>query len=252
MTAASFFRPGMTSAYPHEFDRRAAQYEHHAPVQREAASWVAEWLPEKIEGPALELGAGTGLFTRHLVGRRVRPVACDIAPRMVRAGVAALPEAEWIVGDATTPPRGPGFRWIFSCSLVQWLADPLSAFRAWHRVTLPEGRLIAGWFVRGTLGEFFATCPEAAPFVWRDTAEWNGLLSEAGWIIRRHETTHFVRHHASSSAMLREIHNAGAVVPRRLGVGELRQALRGYDRDHRHAEGVRSTFEFLRVEAVRS
>lgn len=242
----------MTSAFPHEFNRRAAQYEHHAPVQREAASWLAEWLPEKIEGPALELGAGTGLFTRHLVGRTGRLVASDIAPRMVQRGLESLPEVEWIVGDATTPPLEPGFCWIFSCSLVQWLADPLSAFRAWQRVTLPEGRLLAGWFVRGTLEEFLATCPEASPFVWRDADEWSGLLAEAGWRIQRRETRHFVRHHASSAAMLREIHNAGAVVPRRLAVGELRQALSGYDRDHRHAEGVRSTFRFLRVEAIRS
>jgi hypothetical protein len=56
----------MPTTFPHEFDRRAAQYEQHAPVQREAAAWLAEWLPEKIESPALEVGAGTGLFTRHL------------------------------------------------------------------------------------------------------------------------------------------------------------------------------------------
>ena len=52
--------------------------------------------------------------------------------------------------------------------------------------------------------------------------------------------------------MLREIHNAGAVIPRRIGAGKLREALRRYDRDHRGEDGVRSTFEFLRVEAVRS
>ena len=59
----------MNNALSHDFDRRAAVYEDHAPVQREAAAWLAEWLPEKIEDPALEAGAGTGLFTRYLVGR---------------------------------------------------------------------------------------------------------------------------------------------------------------------------------------
>ena len=83
----------MTSALPHEFDRRASDYERHAPVQREAAQWLAEWLPGEIEHPALELGAGTGLFTRHLVGRTKRLVASDIAPRMVQAGIDRLPDA---------------------------------------------------------------------------------------------------------------------------------------------------------------
>jgi hypothetical protein len=57
---------------------------------------------------------------------------------------------------------------------------------------------------------------------------------------------------AQDLAMLREVHNAGAVIPRRIGTGKLRAALRRYDRDHRGDAGVRSTFNFLRVEAVLS
>ncbi len=242
----------MTSALPHEFDRRAAQYEQHAPVQREAAQWLAEWLPDHIEDPALELGAGTGLFTRHLVSRTKRLVASDIAPRMVQAGIDALPGAEWALADAVMPPEESGYRWIFSCSLAQWLPDPLGAFRAWHRVADPGARLVSGWFVRGTLGDFFTACPEASPFPWRDAEEWIGILSRAGWNVQRSETRTFFRHHPDSAAMLREIHNAGAVIPRRIGTGRLREALRRYDREHRGKEGVRSAFAFLRMEAVRT
>jgi len=241
----------MTTAPAHEFDRRALQYEDHAPVQREAAAWLAEWLPDKIEGPALELGSGTGLFTRHLIGRTDKLIASDAAPRMVAAGVTALPDAEWSVADAANPPGPRGYRGIFSCSLVQWLPDPLEAFRAWHRASAPGARLVSGWFIRGTLGEFFYACPEASPFPWRDDAEWSDLLGQAGWQTARSEVRTFHRHHADSASMLREIHNAGAVVPRRIGAGRLRGALRRYDHDHRGEAGVRSTFEFLRLEAVR-
>jgi malonyl-CoA O-methyltransferase len=242
----------MTNALAHEFDRRASQYEDHAPVQRETAAWLAEWLPEKIEGPALELGAGTGLFTRHLVGRTRKLIASDAAPRMVAAGIAALPDAKWSVANAATPPGARGYGWIFSCSLVQWLPDPLEVFRAWHQASAPGARLVSGWFVRGTLRELFATCPEASPFPWRDAAEWSRMLGQAGWQTVRSEVRTFRRHHADSATMLREIHNAGAVIPRRLGAGKLREALRQYDRNHRGEAGVRSTFEFLRLEAVRS
>jgi malonyl-CoA O-methyltransferase len=242
----------MTAGLLHQFDRRARQYERHALVQREAADWLAEWLPERIEDPALELGAGTGLFTRHLVGRTKKLVASDIAPRMVQAGRDTWPDAEWALADAAMPPEGPCYRWIFSCSLAQWLPDPLDTFRAWHRVSAPEARLVAGWFITGTLAEFLAACPEALPFPWRNAGEWTGLLAGAGWTVQRGETRKFLRHYAGAAAMLREIHNAGAVVPGRVGPGRLREALRRYDRDHRSEEGVRSTFEFLRVEAVRS
>jgi malonyl-CoA O-methyltransferase len=242
----------MKTATAHDFDRRAEQYERHATVQREAAAWLAEWLPEKIEGPALELGSGTGLFTRHLVGRAQTLIASDAAPRMVAAGVSALPDAEWSVADAGQPPGPRGYRWIFSCSLVQWLPDPLEVFRSWHIASTPGARLVSGWFISGTLKEFLAACPEASPFVWRDDAEWCNLLAEAGWNVQRHETKTIVRRYADSAAMLREVHNAGAIVPRRLGTGKLRQALRQYDRSHRGEEGVVATFQFLRVEAVRS
>ncbi|MBE2180346.1 MAG: methyltransferase domain-containing protein [Chthoniobacterales bacterium] len=232
-----------------DFDRRAPHYEQHAPVQREAAAWLAEWLPERIDGPALELGAGTGLFTRHLAPVASRLVATDIAPRMVSAGVNALPGTTWSVADAAAPPRGDAYHWVFSCSLVQWLPDPGHAFRQWHGVSAPDARLLSGWFVRGTLAEFFAACPDASPFVWRDENEWRSLLRQAGWNPMRSEARVFTRHHADSGAMLREIHNAGAVIPRRLGIGRLRQALRDYDQMHLAEDGVTTTFAFLRVEA---
>lgn len=252
MTAAYFFRHRMTSAVPHEFNRRAAQYERNAPIQREAADWLAQRLPDEIDGPALELGAGTGLFTKHLVGRACHLIATDIAPRMVQEGSDAMPSAEWAVADATSPPSGRNYRWIFSCSLVQWLPDPVAAFRAWHRASAPGARLLSGWFVRGTLREFFATCPEASPFPWRSADEWSQMLALAGWQTERSEVRTFRRHYADSAAMLREIHNAGAVVPRRMGTGKLRKTMREYDRTHRSEDGVPATFQFLRLEAVRS
>jgi len=243
----------MTHVVPHQFDRRAAQYEEHAPVQREAAAWLAKWLPDRIAPPALELGAGTGFFTRHLLVRAAGElVVTDASPRMVQMGANALGGADWRIADAAAPPATRPYRWLFSCSLVQWLTDPAEVFRSWHRVAAPQARLLSGLFVRGTLAELFDACPEAQPFIWRDPKEWIGLLEEAGWKISRHETRKFLRSHTNSAAMLREIHNAGAVVPHRVGSGTLRRALRNYDRDHRDDAGVRATFEFLRLEAVKS
>lgn len=241
----------MTRAIPHQFDQRAGQYEAHAPVQREMAAWLAAWLPDEMTGPALELGAGTGLFTRHLVGRAKQLVASDISPRMVGAGSQMLSAPDWIVADAGWPPRSHAFRWILSCSLVQWLPEPERAFRAWHDASAPGARLIAGWFVHGTLRELLAVCPEAAPFVWRESSEWLALLSAAGWQPLRHEERTSARRQKDSATLLREVHNAGAVVPRRMGAGTLRRALRRYDEAHRAEDEVTATFRFLRVEAVR-
>ena len=240
----------MSPAVPSAFDRHAGRYDTHATVQREAAAWLAEWLPQIIDGPALELGAGTGLFTRHLATRATQLVATDTAPRMVHHGRAAVPDVSWLVLDAGQPPDTHPFRWIFNCSLAQWLPDPARAFRAWHRVAAPEARLIAGWFIRGTLADFFHTCHEAAPFEWKSTDQWLPMLTGSGWNPVRHEARTFTRHYANSTAMLRAMHNVGAVVPHRLGSGQLRTTLRRYDALHR-AE-VTADFVFLRLEAVRA
>jgi malonyl-CoA O-methyltransferase len=242
----------MTPAIRPDFDRRAAQYENHAPVQRAAAAWLAEWLPARLEGATLELGAGTGLFTRHLVANTDRLLVSDIAPQMVHAGRQAVPQAGWSVADATNPPSGHSYQWLVNCSLVQWLPDPLAAFRAWHRAGAPGARLLAGWFVRGTLREFLAVCPDSSPFLWRDADEWLEILREAGWTPLRHEQRTFTRRHSDGAAMLREVHNAGAVIPRRFSIAPLRQALRDYDQRHRTSNGVATSFEFLRLEALRS
>jgi len=240
------------SALTHQFDRRATQYEAHAPVQREMAAWLAEWLPGKIEAPALELGAGTGLFTRQLVERTNRLIATDISPRMVEVGKSNVPQAEWFVAEASHPPTTEPYRWIFSSSLAQWLTDPLATFRAWHRASAPGARMLGGWFILGTLREFFDLCPEAAPFVWRDAREWTDILRQAGWNPVRGEQSEVQRCHADTASMLREIHDAGALVPGRLNPARLRSALRDHDRNHRVGDGVRGNFVILRVEAVRS
>jgi alkylation response protein AidB-like acyl-CoA dehydrogenase len=77
----------MSPAVPSAFDRHAGRYDTHATVQREAAAWLAEWLPQIIDGHALELGAGTGLFTRHLATRATQLVATDTAMKVTTQAI---------------------------------------------------------------------------------------------------------------------------------------------------------------------
>lgn len=241
----------MTSDRP-AFDRRSALYDTHAVVQKEAAAWLAEWLPARIEGPALELGAGTGVFTRHLVPRSSQLVATDASPRMVRAGSNALKTASWVVADASSPPNSAAYRWIFSCSLLQWLPDPRGALRRWHELADSSASLIAGWFVSGTMEPFFRSSPLASPCVWRGDEEWQDLLQSAGWRVMRADTRKFVRRHPDTKSLLREIHNLGAFVPRRTSPGLLRTAMRAHDRMRESTGELQTPFVFMRVEAQRA
>lgn len=235
-----------------DFDRRADRYDNHASLQREVASWLAEWLPDQVPAPALEMGAGTGIFTRHIAARTPQLVACDVAPRMIDIGRRQLPGILWSLADATHPPGESGYHSVFSCSLIQWLPDPALTFRTWHQRTVPGARLLSGWFIQGTLADFYAICPDVSPVVWRTAHEWLEMLGQAGWKVVRSEERSFPRIHQRAVDMLRAVHDVGAVVPGRLTVAGLRQALRRYDARHRSVDSVRSDFVFLRVEAARS
>jgi SAM-dependent methyltransferase len=203
-------------------------------------------------GGAAAFGAGTGLFTRHLALRADNLLATDRSPGMVALGGRAVPGVRWQVAAAEAPPGDGAWSWIFSSSLVQWLAVPAPIFTRWHTACRPGARMVAGWFVRGTMAEFFAACPAAAPFAWRDTREWLEVLASTGWRVERHESRTFRLRHANTAAMLREIHNVGAVVPRRFAPGALRGAMRTHDELHGGPAGLETPFVFLRVEAVRS
>ncbi|MBJ7258813.1 MAG: methyltransferase domain-containing protein [Chthoniobacterales bacterium] len=236
-----------------DFDRRAGSYARHARLQREAAGWLAEWLAPQIESPALEVGAGTGFFTAHLLDRAREIIAIDASPRMVEHGRSAYPSARWATADAANPPAdGRPYRGIYSCSLLQWLPDPEAVFRRWHDLAAPGAGLLAGWFVQGTMESLVEVCPEMAPFRWRSPQEWESLLGAAGWSTERREVRKFEVAHATSALMLREVHNIGAVVTQRLGTGKLRGALRTHDARFGRSGAVTTPFVFMRLQARRA
>ncbi|MGV1015717.1 MAG: methyltransferase domain-containing protein, partial [Methyloceanibacter sp.] len=67
------------------FGAHAESYEQHAGLQRAVADRLARLLPDLERPNVLELGCGTGLFSRHLVQRypEGRFILTDAAPAMI-------------------------------------------------------------------------------------------------------------------------------------------------------------------------
>ena len=67
------------------FGARAESYERHAGLQHAVAERLARLLPQRTSPNVLELGCGTGLFSRHLLSRypEGRFVLTDAAPAMI-------------------------------------------------------------------------------------------------------------------------------------------------------------------------
>jgi len=235
------------------FSRAAAGYHRHAHVQADLAAWLADWLPEERAGRLLEIGAGTGLFTRHLSGWPGGVTATDLSPAMCAAGRAAVPSADWQVMGAAHPLPGP-WDWICSSAMLQWAEQPAEVFIAWRRVLAPQGRVVAGLFVAGSLPEWCAVSGDNAPLVWRTAAEWRAELARAGLRVIREDTTERVFSYSSARGFLRSLHGVGGAPKRRLAPVVLRQKLRDYEARFSvgPGAGVRATWTFYRFEAEAS
>lgn len=84
-----------------DFDRIALLTEHHGGANDLYHSYVRRHLPERSEN-ALEIGCGTGEFTRLLATRAGSVLAIDLSPQMIRLArqqSADYPNIEYVTGD---------------------------------------------------------------------------------------------------------------------------------------------------------
>ena len=140
------------------FGARAAYYDEHALLQREAAANLAAFIeetgglgPELKSGLVVEIGCGTGLLSERLAPLAGRYLATDIAPEMLercRRRLAHLPQASFAVADGERvtfdePPAA-----IVSNLAAQWFNDPVAGLRrlAGHTACLAFAVPLAGSF----------------------------------------------------------------------------------------------------------
>lgn len=147
------------------FGARAAHYDEHALLQREAAACLAAFIEETgglfipptpgADEPGsdlvVEIGCGTGLLSERLAPLAGRYLATDIAPEMLECcckRLEHLPQASFAVADGERvtfdePPAA-----IVSNLAAQWFTDPIAGLRrlARHTACLAFAVPLAGSF----------------------------------------------------------------------------------------------------------
>lgn len=107
-----------------------------------------DWLVPDGCGVAVDLAAGTGLFTRELLGRAARVVAVEPDPRMREVLARRSPEVDVRDGRGEQLPLPDGSAdALFVSTAWHWL-DPARAVPEIARVLRPGGRLGVIWTSR--------------------------------------------------------------------------------------------------------
>lgn len=90
-----------------------------------------------------DLGCGTGTLTRLLVDAGHLVDGLDFSPEMVRRARLKVPEADFVVADASSPPFEKGAYDVVLSRHVLWaLPDPVAGFAAWVDLLAPEGLVV--------------------------------------------------------------------------------------------------------------
>jgi malonyl-CoA O-methyltransferase len=222
-----------SAAVAQSFGARAASYEEHAVLQRAVANQLVCLLPPLTRPRVLELGCGTGLFSRHLLARYPDGtfVLTDLAPSMVeqsRRNLTGMREerASFEIMDAARPTADGPFDLIATSMTLHWLADPVAALTTLRQHLAPDGLLI------------YATISGKSFAEWRQVLTTQGLPIGLPDIPELPGIVHEERLVPDSKALgfLRRMKAVGGLTPREgyapLSAGALRRAIRAADENH--------------------
>ena len=169
-----------TGPFEAHWQRYEEWFRIHAPVYRAELEAVRLLLPPQRD-PALEIGAGSGLFSVPLGIRYGLEPAASMARLAIQRGMKVVGG----VGE-TLPFRDNVFRLVLMVTAVCFVDDAAAVFAEIFRVLQPGGSLLVGFVDRNTpLGKEYLQQKDRSLFygeaVFYSTAEVVALLHGAGF-----------------------------------------------------------------------
>ena len=242
------------------FSRAASTYDQVAELQRQVGSNLLAGLPDDLQPHSLvDLGCGTGYFTRALNARFERPVlGLDIAEGMLCFARTKGPEhAVWIAADAEALPlRDSSQDLLFSSLALQWCPDLGRALSEARRVLRPGGCMAFNTLVEGTLGELRGAWEQVDGYIhvnrFMPLAQLQAVLAGAGFARWHCEVETHVLHYPQLSALTHELkalgaHNLNAGRPGGLpGRARLRALTPAYE-NYRQVAGLPATYQVAQI-----
>ncbi len=239
-----------------EFDRRAKSYSDHSQIQERLGDWTFQWVKPSTNDEsllkAIELGSGTGLFSRRLVEYFPQLLATDISPNMLEVLKQRLPQIQTSPVDAWKAIHSePTPKWdrIFASGLLQWSPDPIETLKNWSRAMSSDGKLVCGLFAKPSLQELNSIEGFRSPIVWRSEQAWNEAFQKAGFEIVRSQSKLVVQQYDSVKTFFRSLHRTGSVVKNLSSPKLLKKIISEYGRQNAADGIVRASWCLFRIEA---
>lgn len=189
------------------FDASTHSYENEADVQRSVAGRLAAsltpWKMTLPPGPILELGAGTGFFTRELqtlFPERSIEVT-DLSEKMIRTCRRVIPESDHLAfrtldAENWNPPECE-YALISGNFVAQWFRDPAQTLDRYVDALKPGGLLLASFPAHESFPEWKELCQDLGlPFTRNalpNTEEMVIKLSTRGVQVDYYEDSHSIR-----------------------------------------------------------
>ena len=200
------------------FSRAADSYDSVAGLQRAIGHELLKRLPPDMAANAwLDLGCGTGYFSRALAQRFGvgEGAAVDIAEGMLKHAQPLAGAKHFIAGDAEALPLRSNSRdLIFSSLALQWCGDFARVLAEARRVLQPSGVLAFSSLCVGTLAELRASWQAVDGLVhvnqFRHFADYQRLCAASGLRLLSLHTQPQVLHYPDVRGLTGELKALGA------------------------------------------
>ncbi|MBI1942139.1 MAG: methyltransferase domain-containing protein [Betaproteobacteria bacterium] len=197
------------------FERAARTYAAAARLEAEVGARMLERLDYVKLQPRRVLDAGSGPPQRAL-GRRYRNaevIALDFALAMLRIGKRKLLERnppKAVSGDiARLPIAARAIDLVWSNMALHWVADPLAAFKEFHRVLAVDGLLMFSTLGPDTLAGLRAAAGDARVHRFADMHDLGDMLVAAGFAEPVMDMERLTIVYADGAALLADLRASG-------------------------------------------
>ncbi|MBT3510349.1 MAG: malonyl-ACP O-methyltransferase BioC [Nitrospina sp.] len=228
------------------FSKHAKTYDRYAQLQRSMAERLASLLPDSLPSNVLEIGCGTGLFSRHLLTQPIKKLILnDISPGMLEIlnNSLSLPANTKIVPGNAERLSFENLDLICANAVFQWFQDPQETLIKLNQALRIKGELIFSTFGPKTLIEFREAANLMSPIELYDSETWLRMIKNAGFIIKGCDVEIRKIFFSSTMTLLKNLQQIGAAPIRMLKTGGLRKLMREYDSRFSTTQGVYATWE---------